>query len=285
VDVHVVVDGPVADPYMKGSAAKFYSWDEIPEWIPRKTDMIRSWGIYQAWKADSKYTLTLDDDVLPRGDIFEAYEEVFDAGAVCSRYLDVGALTTFPGQLRGFPFRDRNLAEVAVQYGGWDGVLDYDAPTQLAKTPHGHHLFQKMVLPVPRGVPVTTCIMNAAWRTKYAPIMWQLPLFQGRYNRFGDIWSGLFQKKVLDALGKVMVINGKASVAHKRASDPHQNLLKERPGIPVNEKVWDRIGEIPLADNQLMAYKWVTGAFAGHGVDLAYAQHFLKARDEWLALF
>lgn len=266
------------------------NWASIPDFIPRQTDMIRSWGIYRAWVTKATYTLSLDDDVLPEGDLFEAYEKVFDAGAPCSEYFDVGALTSFDGQLRGFPYRDRNRAEVAVQYGGWNGVLDFDAPTQLAGV-NAEERFDPVVIPVPRGAAVTGCIMNCAWRTEYAPIMWQLPLLAGRFNRFGDIWSCLFQKRVLDALGKVMVINGKASVRHERASDPLANLEREAPGIPHNEDLWKCLHEDEdfweATAGMIPEYKCYTGRAyrAFDEVDERYADHFLSARDDWLKLF
>lgn len=259
--------------------AELHDWRTIgARHVPHRTDMIRSWGIYRAWRHNSRYTLTLDDDTLPDGDLFTAYERVFEEGRPFSRYLDVGALTSYGGQLRGFPFRDRKRAVVAVQFGGWHGVLDYDAPTQLAGV-NPDESFTSTVLTVPAGVPVTGCIMNACWQTRYAPLMWQLPLHNGRFNRFGDIWAGLFAKKALDHEGAVMVVNGLASVIHRRASDPLTNLEREMPGIPVNERLWDT-----LADGD---YRTVTDS--AHTffktVDHDYAAHFLAARDEWLRLY
>jgi hypothetical protein len=180
---------------------------------------------------------------------------------------------------------------VAVQYGGWDGVLDYDAPTQLAGASL-NEVFHPVVVPVPRGAAVTGCIMNAAWRTEYAPIMWQLPLYSGRFNRFGDIWAGLFAKKTLDAEGAVMVINGEATVRHERASDPVANLEREAPGIPVNEGLWAALSSEygwPVDDSlaRVEIYRRVTDNAHRHlkTVDHDYAQHFLAARDEWLRLY
>jgi len=262
---------------------------DMPDWIPTGTDMIRSWGIYKAWASGSKYTLTLDDDVRPivGCDLLAEYERVFDAGAVCSPFLSVGALTTSDQQMRGFPYAQRKPAPVAVQYGGWNGVLDYDAATQLATNPRAEY-FKLVTMPVPRGAAVTTCIMNAAWRSEYAPIMWQLPMLEGRYNRFGDIWSGLFQKRVLDIVGAAMVINGDATVVHERASDPIKNLEREQPGIYYNEilagAVFDR--DMPLEDDRSLSavYRavtdWASAIFPG-----PYRAHFLKARDGWLELF
>jgi hypothetical protein len=266
------------EPFDFDYEAKAYHRGNVPDFIPIGTDMIRSWGIYQAWKAGSDYTLSLDDDVLPEGDLFDAYERVFRRGAPLSDYLDVGALTTSGKQMRGFPFRDRQAKTVVVQYGGWHGVLDYDAPTQIAGV-NKEEWFENSIVPVPRGVAATGCIMNAAWRTEYASIMWQLPMLVGRYNRFGDIWAGLFAKKTLDALGAVMVVNGEAIVRHKRASDPVANLVREAPGIPLNEDIWQN-----LEGND---YRSVTDSAAQffQKRDPAYAKHFRSARDEWLALF
>jgi hypothetical protein len=257
----------------------------IPEFIPQGTDMIRSWGIYQAWVGGSKYTLTLDDDVLPDKDLFQSYERVFSEGAVLSSYLSVGSLTTSTKQMRGFPYRDRVKRPVAVQYGGWDGVLDYDAPTQLAGVPR-HEYFLRLVVPVPKGTPVTGCIMNCAWRTEYAPIMWQLPMLNGKFNRFGDIWAGLFAKKTLDSVGAAMVINGEATVKHDRASDPWANLERETPGIPLNEEIWGNLWAKP-GDDLVSAYRLVTDSAADFFAwrDPDYAEHFLGARDEWLKLY
>jgi hypothetical protein len=266
----------IADFGIEGEA---HHWGSIKaHYVPRRTDMVRSWGIYRAWQYGSKYTLTLDDDVRPAGDLFEAYERVFETGAPCSPYLNVGALTSYGKPLRGFPYGDRAADTVAVQYGGWHGVLDYDAPTQLAGV-KGSESFHPVVLPVPRGVPATGCIMNAAWRTEYAKIMWQLPLHDGKYNRFGDIWAGLFAKKTLDAEGSVMVINGEASVRHERASDPITNLKRESPGIPVNEHLWANLSghdyQSVLDSAHTYFKKW----------DHEYAMHFSKASQEWVKLF
>jgi hypothetical protein len=142
-------------------------------------------------------------------------------------------------------------------------------------------------MPVPRYAPVTGCIMNAAWRTEYAKIMWQLPLYDGKFNRFGDIWAGLFAKKVLDAEGSVMVINGEASVRHGRASNPIANMTREGPGIPLNEDLWGSLVGWPLDGDLEKKYVMATdGAFKFFkAFDHEYALHFRVARDEWVKLF
>jgi hypothetical protein len=259
--------------------------DQVPAFIPRGSDMIRSWGIHQAWLHEADYTLSLDDDVLPAGDLFAAYERVFEAGAPLTGHLDVGALTTAGVPMRGYPYTGRR-SEVAVQYGGWHGVLDYDARTQLAGV-HADETFHPVTISVPRGAAVTGCAMNMAWKTRYAPLMWQLPLHDGRYNRFGDIWAGLLTKRVCDSLGLTVVVNGHASVHHNRASDPHANLVKEQPGLPLNEGLWGALLTPATVLTPEAAYRKVTDT-AHHyfrNIDPDYADHFRRSRDQWLALY
>src|SRR3990167_7105237 len=160
VGLFVVHDGP------EKFAGGGWAWPDFPDWVPRGTDMCRSWGIYQAWKAGHEFTLSLDDDVLPVGDPFAEYDQVWNEGAPISEYLSVGALPTYGKQLRGYPYKDRRHTKVSVQYGGWHGVLDYDAATQLSD-PQPDHVFHPVVVPVPRGAAVTGCAMNMAWRTSH----------------------------------------------------------------------------------------------------------------------
>ena len=265
----------------------------MPFWMPRRTDMIRSFGFYEAWQDGSDYTLTLDDDVRPRQgvDLFAEYEKAFERPSYCSEYFNVGDLTTDGGALRGFPYRDRKRAHVAVQYGGWNGVLDYDAASQLVRMPHAGNEFAPVCIPVPKGTPVTTCIMNAAFRTEFTPLMWQLPMVNGLYNRFGDIWSGLLQKKILDAFGLVMLINGAASVYHDRASDPIANLEREAPGIRVNETLWEHLHHFDVYEPLIGAtmgdaYRGLINLFSRHpDIDERYAERVRYACRQWLEMF
>jgi hypothetical protein len=263
-------------------------WYGIPDFIPKGTDMIRSWGFFKAWQTDCDYVLSLDDDVRPLGDPLAAYEQAFERDWPLLPYFSVGAITDTNLEMRGFPYRDRDK-EAVVQYGGWTGVPDLDGATQIC-SPRDAAAFWRVVVPVPRGVASTCCAMNFAFRREYAPLMWQFPLYEGEYNRFGDIWSGLVQKRCLDAIGKVMLINGLASVKHERASDPFVNLTKEAPGLPLNEDMW-RYMRLPSArpTNMLEVFKTATNSVMNYlrreGASKGYVKHFGEARDKWVALF
>ncbi len=270
-----------------GFTATQMTHKDVPDYIPQpKTDMIRSWGFYYIWKHGlADYVLTLDDDVTPVGDPFAAYQRQFEVGSVASEYLSVGSLTDSGLQMRGFPYSDRKTMEVAVQYGGWSGVLDYDAATQLA-VPQPEREFHKVVMPVPLGAAATCCIMNCAFKVEYTPIMWQLTMLDGRYNRVGDIWSGLFIKRTLDALGKVMVINGRASVVHQRASNAYVSLEKEAPSAWLNDNLWQHLPSNRSTDMLAMYTVIVMAAvnfFAQH--DKPYAERVEQDFRAWLKLF
>ncbi len=321
------------------------SWESWPDWVPRRSDMCRSWGFYEAWKNGHEFTLSLDDDVRPARqsdafefnpeagsiiDVFAEYERGFDQTWPCIPYLSVGALTDSGREMRGFPYEGRG-ARCMVQYGGWDGVLDYDGKTQLAGVPESAQ-FANAVIPVPRGCAVTTCAMNVAFRTEFTPCMWQLPILSqrhewgaeapdmdgwkchkcghfvtgaeqsrsdhtlkaaptchARYNRWGDIWSGLIQKRVLDARGEVMLVNGRASVLHERASDPARNAEVEAPGMPLNENAWGALHRVSATESIASAYEIVARSLAGdfryRRGDREYADHFDTCLSQWLALF
>jgi hypothetical protein len=91
---------------------------------------------------------------------------------------------------------------------------------------------------------------------------------------------------VLDHSGQVMVINGKASVLHDRASDPNANLERETPGVPFNEGMWESL-EPYGCPGETMLYNWraVTDGVADQFIedDPKYAHLFRKSRDAWLA--
>jgi len=108
---------------------------------------------------------------------------------------------------------------------------------------------------VPHGAYHSFCGMNAMWRRDaivlsyhmlmgkkvYGATMTQLP-----FDRFGDIWCGIIQKKICDHLGWA-VSSGTPYIHHDRASNPFTNLRKEANGIEVNEWFWEKIDAIDLS--------------------------------------
>ena len=65
------------------------------------------------------------------------------------------------------------------------------------------------------------------------------------YDRFDDIWAGIFAKKIMDHLG-YGVINGSPFIEHRKASDPYKNLQKEAAGIEANEVIFKNVHAVKL---------------------------------------
>lgn len=132
--------------------------------------------------------------------------------------------------------------------------MDLDARTQLRNPDAMIDAYPPMVSFIPKGYFFPMSSMNLAFRREVTPLMY-FPLMgydpkgiPWGYDRFDDIWAGIFAKKICDHLG-LGVVNGSPFVEHRKASDPNKNLEKERAGLAVNEKLWREVDEVALKQN------------------------------------
>ena len=70
------------------------------------------------------------------------------------------------------------------------------------------------------------------------------------YDRFDDIWAGIFAKKIIDHLGYA-VVNGSPFVEHKKASNVNENFKKEANGIKTNETLYKKVKNVELTSNNI----------------------------------
>ncbi|MCL5797593.1 MAG: hypothetical protein M1366_02220 [Patescibacteria group bacterium] len=241
-----------------------YTWQDIDNelgknsWIiSRKNAGIRSFGFLKAFQLKADIVITLDDDCYPvtgQNFINEHVENL-------SLSAPDGWYPTYPHRqyyyTRGIPYAIRGKREVVVSHGLWKNILDFDAPTQL--------LHQDLSIPdsfpfiefVPKGYLFPMCSMNLAFKSKITPLMY-FPLMgydplgnHWGYDRFDDIWAGMFAKKIIDHLG-MAVVNGSPFVDHKKASDVFQNLKKEAKGIETNEFLNSQLAHLILKSTALV---------------------------------
>lgn len=245
VDLIVVEDNPE-------------TWEQLPDFIPTRTGSIRSWGFLQAYKKGYEIIVTLDDDCLPipGTDPIQAYLDAFNTKYSVSDYFDVGHTFGLGEYMRGYPFDHRRAEFPLIQYGGWDNVPDMDAITQMEHEVSDRidgYEFDRKVLAIPKGLGFTGCIMNVAMKREAVPLLYQLVMGNERvgYDRWDDIWSGLFAKKICDHLSIPILINGKATIKHTRASNTLSNLKKELRGYHHNEDLWEKLGSIELSDTSV----------------------------------
>lgn len=180
--------------------------------------------------------ITLDDDVIPINDPIQ------DHLTALERRVPVSWISTASEYMRGFPYSVREEAEVVLSHGVWEGVKDYDAPTQLVAGNKDVQFYQG---PIPKGCYYPMCGMNIAFKRKMLPYMYYAPMgYKVGMDRFADIWLGITSKRVIDDKGWA-VVTGYARVQHDRASNVYKNLQKEALGIELNEGFWKGIEDHP----------------------------------------
>jgi hypothetical protein len=266
-----------------------YAWDDIDadlgdkSWIiPRRTDCVRSYGYFKAAQLHPSMVVTLDDDCYPvgdGGDFLESHWERLRQPAKSAAWRS----TVEQVLPRGVPYyQQEREADCVLNHGLWAGVPDFDAPTQLlsARTVIGcTHLDQT----IPVGSYFPMCGMNLAFRPQVIPALYFM--LMGRdypYDRFGDIWAGLFVKKIADHLG-FAVTSGRPAILHKRASNVWSNLRKEAAGLEVNEQLWRSLDRVVLTRETFQDCYWeLAEKLDMHG---DYWARLREAMKTWACLF
>jgi len=232
VEVVVVEDGDTPFVLHKGTT---YTPQEImgdyTDIIFNKNDGIRNLGFAFVKKRlpDTQYIFTTDDDCFPVGDTLA------DHLAQLGKMVPISWLSTTSEYTRGFPYEIRKEALVVLSHGVWEGIKDYDAPTQLIKGNPETEFYKGQI---PKGVYFPMCIMNVMFDTELLPFMYQFPMGpRVGVDRFADIWSGIVAKREMDKRNWAAV-SGYARILHKKASNVFVNLQKEALGISLNEGFW-----------------------------------------------
>lgn len=297
VDLILVEDNPNKtfhpDISSDGGRHKHLCWEDIDrhDWsyiIPRRSDTVRSFGYWYAHNQGYEYLMTLDDDCYPHPD-YQNLDEQHKQLLTRSRWFN----TLNNVRPRGVPYFNIGERTIHINHGIWTGILDYDAPQQLVNPVPEVYTHDNRI--VPAGAYHPFCGMNAIWRREAIPLSYHLlmghEIVDGKlerlpFDRFGDIWCGIIQKKVADHL-KWSVSTGTPYIHHDRASSPFTNLRKEANGIEVNEWFWQSIDRIKLSKNTAAACYREIGEvvkFFG-GEHAAYWAKLSDAMVVWSDLF
>lgn len=282
-----------------------YSWSDIEmvlgknSWIiPRRTDCVRSFGYLMAYKSKPDIIITLDDDCYPLKKYLKSTESSlikthWDAlmGKKEEKIENAWISTIKKLRPRGIPYKkfERRYESVtALNHGLWYNVPDFDGTTQLAskKTSglHGYAINQD----IPKDKFFPMCGMNIAWKNEVTPAMYFLLMGQDikgnhwGYDRFGDIWCGIFLKKIVDHLN-FNISSGNPIIWHDRASNPLTNIKKERTGVKVNEYLWQKIDNLRLTKSSFKdCYVELSEKLDLKG---EYWENLKKAMKIWASLF
>lgn len=289
-DHHVIVveDNPSKTFKVEGDNVTHYSHEDIDvslmndSWIiPRRNSCVRSYGIYKAWQMKPDMVVTLDDDCFPDSSsgpfLATHYSRLTNPNHQLA-WLPV----TKDVKTRGYPYYNTlRTVYCSISHGLWSGTADMDAATQLTSEIQ-EVTFSNVV--VPKHMYFTMSSMNLAFKPEMAPMMYFLLMGKGYYDKFGDIWCGVFAKKICDHLG-LYVHSGDPIVLHKRASNVFSNLRREAPYLEINEEVWEKIDGIPLLSGNTVkdCYLELADYIALWGGD--YWHKLSKAMVIWAGLF
>lgn len=210
----------------------------IPEVMGEYSDVIynfnsgvRNAGFALAYKLiKPDIYITLDDDEVPNGDTIQDHIDILN------KKVPISWMSTASEYMRGFPYKIRDEAEVVLSHGVWEGIADWDAPTQLVM---GNRPVTFPKMPIPKGIFFPMCIMNLAFKPQVLPWIFQPP--QGEVPkiwRFDDMWSGVMVKRAIDEHGWAAV-TGYSRVTHQRMSNVWNNLKHEGTGLLLNETFWE----------------------------------------------
>lgn len=290
--VYVVEDNPEKSFDLEDVGDNFYiqhySWKEIKDelgenaWIiSQKSDAIRSFGFYRAYKDDCSEIITLDDDCFPNKEEYESFTGFLNGHL--EKLIEPGlkwVWTTKDIKARGVPFYNLGNKEVVINMGFWRNVADFDAPTQLI---HGAIEVEPNILdPVPVGQYFPMSGMNLSFKREIVPMMYFPLMGQGyEYDRFGDIWCGIIAKKICDHLG-FSITAGSPSVIHDKASNVWLNLQKEAKGLSFNEDFWEIVDKIELKGRNISdCYREISEVFIEEG---GYLNTLGKAMKVWVEI-
>ena len=239
--------------------------ERIASVIPVKCHAENSFGFLAAFEEGADVIIELDDDVAYTGkhDFVAEHMSNLKTGrgvtvSSTSRWynpmndlkLNVqGAV--FP---RGFPYdpqtRDQGYSErqssvdCVLNMGMWTGNPDLDSVTILSHGGlNGYCAIRSLGLKrrkvvVDTGTYLPICSMNAAFRAEIVPAFYQLYMNYEGLDRFDDIWSGIFLKKISDHLGKHIAVGSPTAEHRKSERSIFRDLRREMEGIAINEFLW-----------------------------------------------
>jgi hypothetical protein len=269
---------------------RVYGWRDIDRSLPqpwiisRQDSAIRSYGFWRAWADGAEHIFSLDDDCFPVGD--DHAREHLD-----NLHRTPAWESSVPGlRVRGLPYRNLGrLANVVLSVGLWVGHPDLDAVQTLAHgplttAPEFERRVRARVMATHQYFPLSG--MNVAFRREIACLMYFPPMGRDSpYARFDDIWAGLTIQRICRHLGRAIVCGGPL-VEHRRASDPFVNLVKEAPGIQLNEQLWEIVDAIPLRGREPLACMREVGtALEAAAGSTDYVGRWGRAIAHWCALF
>lgn len=261
---------------LKGFNVTFYGASERAGWfnsrnlqkykqvLPLKAHNESSFGLLYAFTQEEPYSMIVfvDDDTYP-------YTEEEDFLGVHWQNLNVlhSVRSTVNGyyvnthprfEARGVPYNQRRLKTVSgahnyfkstvLNMGCWNGIPDLNAMDYLAFQPYPEKLlFANFAVAKNCYLPI--CSMNVAFKPQIIPAYYQL----WHRDRYDDIFSGLFIKKIADHLGFGVNVGSPVVYHDKFTRNLFKDVAVELEPVQLNEHLYAELSKM-----QLTASSWHT---------------------------
>jgi hypothetical protein len=254
--------------------------------IPERAHAETSFGFLVAYEEGASYIVELDDDVFAES-LMEAHKDnLLGTGGKTvtspSKWFNTldAILINAPCRLfpRGHPYSPSTRTEeyswsekggdCVLNMGHWVGNPDFDAMTILYHGGmdgrcgvNGLSLREEKVV-VGKGTYIAVCSMNTSFLPKVIPAFYQLNMNTMGVDRFDDIWSGIFLKRIADHLGDRICLGKPAGTHNKRPRNIFKDLSKEMDGMIMNESVWEMVDTDITGGSYSDAYISITDLLA-----------------------
>lgn len=248
------------------------AFEKYLQLIPVKCHAETSFGFLKAYEEDADIIIELDDDVLIPDDFLRGHLDnlfndkgvtVYASGKWYNTLENIQLNTNQKIFPRGHPYAPscRNEGYEWVYSGGncvlnmglWSGHPDLDALTILYYgglngkcTVEGDACKRDKVI-LGNGTYFGLCSMNTSFMSKIVPAFYQLYMNFNDIDRFDDIWSGIFIKKIADQIGDKLCLGKPVGRHLKRARNVFKDLQKEANGLEINENLWKICDEAELS--------------------------------------
>ncbi|HLC39426.1 MAG TPA: hypothetical protein VJJ76_00930 [archaeon] len=256
-------------------------WQKFATVIPIRNHAETSFGMLAGAARKAKLFFMIDDDTraTEEFDFIGDHSKIIDSDVTevlasdSKWYKTIDSLEVndekkiYP---RGFPFNRRFVDEkyfkknvgkgkIVLNEGLWLNVPDMDAVGILEEgglegLPKSRTVaLKEKSIVLDKGTFTTICSMNVSFSPKIIPAFYQLPMGYMGIGRFDDIWSGIFVKKVCDAMGHFVSVGTPCVIHDKERRDTMKDLKLELEGIMINEKLWRIVDEAEIDSSDYIA--------------------------------
>ena len=246
--------------------------------IPKRCHAETSFGFVLAYEEGADVVIELDDDVAPHKgyNLGQHLPNLFNGNGASvfakTKWYNTMENLTLNRKIRIFPrghpydsecrqeeYRWISSSSTSVlNMGLWSGEPDLDALTLIYHNGLDGSCYLKSrnlkreKVTVGKGTYFAICSMNTAFLSKIIPAFYQLYMNQLGIDRFDDIWSGLFLKRIADYINDKVSI-GVPLLTHKKAPrNSFSDLRKEIEGMDLNERLWRVVDNMSLSGNSYL---------------------------------